>query len=99
MSSDLSRMTHIYAGNPLDRGDLERRDEEWLSASAKAATLFHDFLEVAHGGEVSGWSRPLQEAVDGPEDDVAELGDGHDAEQAHEDDHRHAAARRGIRTL
>ena len=25
---------HVFAGNPLDRGDRERRDEEWLSARA-----------------------------------------------------------------
>ena len=30
MSNELSAMTHIYAGNPLDRGDQERRDEGWL---------------------------------------------------------------------
>jgi NAD+ diphosphatase len=27
-------MTHIFAGNPLDRGDAERRDPEWLTAAA-----------------------------------------------------------------
>ena len=26
----LSRMTHRFAGNPLDRGERERRDEQWI---------------------------------------------------------------------
>ena len=26
---------HVYAGNPLDRGERERRDEEWLDQMAK----------------------------------------------------------------
>jgi NAD+ diphosphatase len=61
MSNDLSRMTHIYAGNPLDRGDHERRDEEWLSASAKAATskflpLWENTVMVTEGSDQSlGW--------------------------------------------
>ena len=34
-------MTHIYAGNPLDRGDQERRDEDWLrDAAGDPATRF-----------------------------------------------------------
>ena len=61
MNNDLSRMTHIYAGNPLDRGDHERRDEEWLSASAKAATskflpLWENTVMVTEGSDQSlGW--------------------------------------------
>ena len=61
MSNDLSRMTHIFAGNPLDRGDHERRDEEWLSASAKAATskflpLWENTVMVTEGSDQSlGW--------------------------------------------
>ena len=27
-------ITHVFAGNPLDRGEVERRDEEWLTAKA-----------------------------------------------------------------
>ena len=27
-------ITHVFAGNPLDRGEVERRDEAWLSAQA-----------------------------------------------------------------
>ena len=41
MSNELSAMTHIYAGNPLDRGDQERRDEDWLrDAAGDPATRF-----------------------------------------------------------
>lgn len=29
------REPHIFAGNPLDRGERERRSEEWISARAK----------------------------------------------------------------
>lgn len=25
---------HVFAGNPLDRGERERRDEEWISNKA-----------------------------------------------------------------
>ena len=35
MTNNISNYSHIYAGNPLDRGDVERRDEEWLAAKAK----------------------------------------------------------------
>ena len=28
------RITHVFAGNPLDRGEVERRDEEWITAQA-----------------------------------------------------------------
>ena len=27
-------ITHVFAGNPMDRGEVERRDEEWLTAQA-----------------------------------------------------------------
>ena len=33
--SSISNVSHIYSGNPLDRGDRERRDEEWISDRAK----------------------------------------------------------------
>jgi NAD+ diphosphatase len=29
------RDPHVFAGNPLDRGDTDRRDEEWLARAAK----------------------------------------------------------------
>ncbi len=29
---------HVFSGNPLDRGERERRDEEWISNKAKEAT-------------------------------------------------------------
>ena len=35
MSNKQMNISHIYAGNPLDRGDRERRDEEWLANRAK----------------------------------------------------------------
>ena len=31
-------ISHVYAGNPLDRGDRERRDEKWISERAKDPT-------------------------------------------------------------
>ena len=31
-------LSHVYAGNPLDRGDRERRDEAWLIERAKDST-------------------------------------------------------------
>ena len=34
-------MTHSFAGNPLDRGDAQRRDADWLAAAhTRAASLF-----------------------------------------------------------
>jgi len=35
MRQNRSNISHVFAGNPLDRGDRERRDEEWLAAGAK----------------------------------------------------------------
>ena len=29
---------HIFAGNPLDRGERERRNEEWINHQASAAS-------------------------------------------------------------
>ena len=34
MNDRINRITHVFAGNPLNRGEVERRDEEWLSAQA-----------------------------------------------------------------
>ena len=34
MNDRIDRITHVFAGNPLDRGEVERRDEEWLTAQA-----------------------------------------------------------------
>lgn len=34
MNERLERITHVFAGNPLDRGEVERRDEDWLTAQA-----------------------------------------------------------------
>ena len=38
MSNDRAEISHVYAGNPLDRGDRERRDEQWLAGRAKHST-------------------------------------------------------------
>ena len=34
MNERRERFTHVFAGNPLDRGEVERRNEEWLAAQA-----------------------------------------------------------------
>ena len=34
MNDRRDRITHVFAGNPLDRGEVERRDEGWLSTQA-----------------------------------------------------------------
>ena len=34
MNNRRERITHVFAGNPLDRGEVERRDEDWLAAQA-----------------------------------------------------------------
>jgi len=38
MSEDRLNITHVYGGNPLDRGDVERRDDDWLKDRAKDPT-------------------------------------------------------------
>ncbi len=38
MRNKQSMISHVYASNPLDRGDRERRDEEWLARKAKDPT-------------------------------------------------------------
>jgi NAD+ diphosphatase len=35
MRNKQSETLHVYAGNPLDRGDRERRDEKWIARKAK----------------------------------------------------------------
>ena len=35
MTNKQLNISHIYSGNPLDRGDRERRDEKWISDRAK----------------------------------------------------------------
>lgn len=35
MSSKGLNISHVYSANPLDRGDRERRDEEWIADRAK----------------------------------------------------------------
>ena len=41
------RDPHPFAGNPLDRGECERRDEEWIAAAERAAgSRFLPFSEL-----------------------------------------------------
>ena len=35
MNEKRLNISHVYAGNPLDRGERERRDEEWIAARAR----------------------------------------------------------------
>lgn len=35
MRNNQTHLSHVYAGNPLNRGDQERRDEKWLTGKAK----------------------------------------------------------------
>lgn len=35
MNERIDRITHVFAGNPLDRGEVERRDEDWLSEQSR----------------------------------------------------------------
>ena len=73
---------HTFAANPLDRGEAERRDEDWIEAQAKdAQSQFLPFsnLNVLLGddpGPTLGWLSP-----DGiPSDGTTEYADyaGHD---------------------
>ncbi len=54
-------LVHTFAGNPLDRGDAERRDSEWLAAAARdPASRYLPFanLEVLVHGSAElrlGW--------------------------------------------
>ena len=34
MKDRRERITHVFAGNPMNRGEVERRDEEWLTVQA-----------------------------------------------------------------
>ena len=38
MNDKQLHISHMYAGNPLDRGERERRDEEWIAAKSNDAT-------------------------------------------------------------
>ena len=61
MRNDRAEISHIYAGNPLDRGDRERRDEQWLADRAKdSASKFLPMWDlnvpITNGTEGSlGW--------------------------------------------
>ena len=61
MRQERSNITHVFAGNPLDRGDRERRDDEWLAAKAKDPKskflpMWDLNVLIANGSrEVLGW--------------------------------------------
>ena len=62
---------HVFAGNPLDRGDRERRDEKWLAAGAVDPTsryLVMPELDVPTTGDSGGALRWLAH------EDVVDLG-------------------------
>ena len=49
-------ISHVYSGNPVDRGEKERRDDRWLADKAKDPTTrflpLHDLnVLVTDGGE------------------------------------------------
>ena len=54
-------ISHVYSGNPVDRGEKERRDDQWLADKAKDPTSkflpLHDLnVLVTDGGEGGlGW--------------------------------------------
>jgi NAD+ diphosphatase len=56
-------ISHVYSGNPLDRGDRERRDEEWMAArSEDPSTRFLPMWElsvlISNGSQSGlGWLR------------------------------------------
>ena len=60
----MSYLPHVFAGNPLDRGDRERRDEKWLAARAVDPTsrfLVMPDLDVpttVDGGGALRWLTP-----------------------------------------
>ncbi|MCY4578155.1 MAG: hypothetical protein OXD31_03815, partial [Chloroflexi bacterium] len=55
------RKPHVFAGNPLDRGEAERRDEEWIAAQTQdpqSQYLPFSNLNVLLGGDPEptlGW--------------------------------------------
>ena len=65
------RKPHVFAGNPLDRGERERRDEDWIAAQAEdPQSLFLPFsnLNVLLGAEPEptlGWLPPDAIPADG----------------------------------
>ena len=48
MTADRPRITHVYAGNTLDRAERERRDESWIAARTVDASS--RFLPVTDQG-------------------------------------------------
>ena len=66
--------THVFAGNPLDRGDAQRRDQQWLDAQASnPRSRFLPFWQLnvlIHSGPETrlGWLSPA--AIKHPAIDV-----------------------------
>ena len=63
MNDKRLHISHVYAGNPLDRGERERRDEEWIAAKSKdSKSRFLPMMElnvlIANGPQPGlGWLR------------------------------------------
>ena len=56
MSGKQLNISHVYADNPLDRGDRERRDERWISAKAQDPTS--RFLPMWDLNVLISWGPP-----------------------------------------
>lgn len=68
----MSGMQHTFSGNPLDRADVQRRDEAWLRDAEQAESArylplwqLNVLIQSAEGAERLAWLRPA---------DVARLG-------------------------
>ena len=63
MNDKRLKTSHVYAGNPLDRGERERRDEEWIAARAidpknRFLPLWELNILTANGSQQGlGWLR------------------------------------------
>ena len=56
--------THVFSGNPLDRGDVQRRDEDWLAQAARDPRsrflpLWRLDILLRNGDQTQlGWMKP-----------------------------------------
>ena len=56
-------LIHTFAGNPLDRADVQRRDADWLAAAARSfSSRFLPFadLNVLLNGNALGWVSAME---------------------------------------
>ncbi|MCY4342233.1 MAG: NAD(+) diphosphatase [Gammaproteobacteria bacterium] len=65
-------LIHTFAGNPLDRADVQRRDADWLAAAARSfSSRFLPFadLNVLLNGNALGWvsAMEIEAAANGAE--------------------------------